>query len=175
MKSAARGQDGAPEHSSLRLVRKSDVQYYSQRGSGEVLLRSLSDRDRAEARPRGSIDGHRLRSSLISRAGGAIPERRQPSAFGRTQLIQSKEHLAQFEPSLNYRNSPLVLTREITPLPHAVLLDRTIQWMFHKSKFHARPGEQSSQGSYVIVVSASKVTSAEIARRNPGTRDARTR
>jgi zeta-carotene desaturase len=44
--------------------------------------------------------------------------------------------------------------REISPLPHAVLLDRTIQWMFHKSKFqHQREGP----GSYVeLVVSASK-------------------
>jgi squalene-associated FAD-dependent desaturase len=42
--------------------------------------------------------------------------------------------------------------RQITDLPHAVLLDRTIQWMFHKSKLLNRAGE----GSYVeLVVSAS--------------------
>ena len=41
--------------------------------------------------------------------------------------------------------------REITSLPHAVLLDRTIQWMFQKSKIHNR------EGSYLeLVVSASK-------------------
>jgi squalene-associated FAD-dependent desaturase len=46
--------------------------------------------------------------------------------------------------------------REITSLPHAVLLDRTIQWMFHKSKFH-EPREDAAPGSYVeLVVSASK-------------------
>ena len=46
--------------------------------------------------------------------------------------------------------------REITELEHAVLLDRTIQWMFHKSKLFARGG-QSSNGSYVeLVVSSSK-------------------
>ena len=42
--------------------------------------------------------------------------------------------------------------RQITDLEHAVLLDRTIQWMFHKSKLLNRGGD----GSYVeLVVSAS--------------------
>jgi len=44
--------------------------------------------------------------------------------------------------------------REITELPHAALLDRTIQWMFHKSKFQEK---REGPGSYVeLVVSASK-------------------
>ncbi|MGZ4833878.1 MAG: hydroxysqualene dehydroxylase HpnE [Terriglobales bacterium] len=44
--------------------------------------------------------------------------------------------------------------RQITDLPHAVLLDRTIQWMFHKSSFHET---EKSGGSYVeLVVSSSK-------------------
>jgi zeta-carotene desaturase len=43
--------------------------------------------------------------------------------------------------------------REISDLDHAVLLERTIQWMFHKSRIHGRAGE----GSYVeLVVSSSK-------------------
>jgi uncharacterized protein with NAD-binding domain and iron-sulfur cluster len=42
--------------------------------------------------------------------------------------------------------------RQITDLDHAVLLDRNIQWMFHKSKILKRSGA----GSYVeLVVSAS--------------------
>jgi squalene-associated FAD-dependent desaturase len=42
--------------------------------------------------------------------------------------------------------------RRISDLPHAVLLDRTIQWMFHKSELLGRDG-----GSYVeLVVSSSK-------------------
>jgi zeta-carotene desaturase len=42
--------------------------------------------------------------------------------------------------------------REITDLDHAVLLDRTIQWMFHKSRLLGRGGP-----SYVeLVVSSSK-------------------
>ncbi len=44
--------------------------------------------------------------------------------------------------------------REITGLEHAVLLDRTIQWMFHKSKLQDRA---TQGGSYVeLVVSSSK-------------------
>ncbi len=46
--------------------------------------------------------------------------------------------------------------REITPLEHAVLLERTIQWMFQKSKILARHGGQAG-GSYLeLVVSASR-------------------
>ena len=45
--------------------------------------------------------------------------------------------------------------REITELPHAVLLDTTIQWMYQKSKL--QPEMRNQQGSYLeLVVSASK-------------------
>ncbi|MGA3209656.1 MAG: hydroxysqualene dehydroxylase HpnE [Terriglobales bacterium] len=50
--------------------------------------------------------------------------------------------------------------RQITKLDHAVLLDRTIQWMFHKSRIlgtHRQDGSEGTNGSYVeLVVSASK-------------------
>jgi zeta-carotene desaturase len=64
-----------------------------------------------------------------------------------------KRNLHRFEPS-PITGIHLWFDREITDLPHAVLLDRTIQWMFHKSKFRrAREGP----GSYVeLVVSASR-------------------
>jgi squalene-associated FAD-dependent desaturase len=46
--------------------------------------------------------------------------------------------------------------REITDLEHAILLDTTIQWMFHKSKLQAEK-RRGEPGSYVeLVVSASK-------------------
>ncbi len=45
--------------------------------------------------------------------------------------------------------------REITPLEHAALLDRNIQWMFQKSKILTRPTTQNG-GSYLeLVVSSS--------------------
>jgi zeta-carotene desaturase len=49
--------------------------------------------------------------------------------------------------------------RQVTDLEHAVLLDRTIQWFFHKSLLLAKHSENGSarQASYVeLVVSASK-------------------
>ncbi len=47
--------------------------------------------------------------------------------------------------------------REITPLEHAVLLERTIQWMFQKSKILATRRDSAENGSYIeLVVSASK-------------------
>jgi squalene-associated FAD-dependent desaturase len=49
--------------------------------------------------------------------------------------------------------------KQISDLDHAVLLDRTIQWMFHKSRLLAGVGNGSDKegGSYVeVVVSSSK-------------------
>lgn len=49
--------------------------------------------------------------------------------------------------------------REVTPLEHAALLDRNIQWMFQKSKILTRPAAESAAatGSYLeLVVSSSK-------------------
>ncbi len=47
--------------------------------------------------------------------------------------------------------------REVTPLEHAVLLERTIQWMFQKSKILDARRESGESGSYLeLVVSASK-------------------
>lgn len=60
----------------------------------------------------------------------------------------------------NFEVSPITgihlwFDRAITHLDHAVLLDRTIQWMFHKSRLLGREAE--SGGSYVeLVVSSSK-------------------
>lgn len=62
--------------------------------------------------------------------------------------------LAQFEHS-PITSIHLWFDREITELPHAVLLDTTIQWMYQKSKL--QPELRGRQGSYLeLVVSASK-------------------
>jgi len=64
-----------------------------------------------------------------------------------------RQTLARFETS-PITGVHLWFDRQITDLEHAVLLDRTIQWMFHKSKLLGRNG---SGGSYVeLVVSSSK-------------------
>ena len=47
--------------------------------------------------------------------------------------------------------------REVTPLEHAVLLERTIQWMFQKSKILNTRRDSNEGGSYLeLVVSSSK-------------------
>jgi zeta-carotene desaturase len=62
----------------------------------------------------------------------------------------------------SFESSPITgihlwFDREITPLEHAVLLERTIQWMFHKSKILHTRKEPAQSGSYLeLVVSASK-------------------
>jgi zeta-carotene desaturase len=70
-----------------------------------------------------------------------------------------REKLSHFE------NSPITgihlwFDRQISNLDHAVLLDRTIQWMFHKSRLQpmrTQSSNGSGQGSYIeLVVSSSK-------------------
>jgi squalene-associated FAD-dependent desaturase len=65
-----------------------------------------------------------------------------------------RQVLARFETS-PITGIHLWFDRQITDLDHAVLLGRTIQWMFHKSKLLAR--NENGNGSYVeLVVSSSK-------------------
>ena len=70
-----------------------------------------------------------------------------------------REQLSHFE------NSPITgihlwFDRQISDLDHAVLLDRTIQWMFHKSRLQpmrAQDANGAPSGSYIeLVVSSSK-------------------
>ena len=63
----------------------------------------------------------------------------------------------------HFENSPITgihlwFDRQISELDHAVLLDRTIQWMFHKSRLQPiRTQTANSTGSYIeLVVSSSK-------------------
>ncbi len=69
-----------------------------------------------------------------------------------------REKLGHFE-SAPITGIHLWFDRQITDLDHAVLLDRTIQWMFHKSRLLATraSGREDGGGSYIeLVVSASK-------------------
>lgn len=65
----------------------------------------------------------------------------------------------------HFDNSPITgihlwFDRQISDLDHAVLLDRTIQWMFHKSRLQpmrSQPTNEATSGSYIeLVVSSSK-------------------
>jgi squalene-associated FAD-dependent desaturase len=68
-----------------------------------------------------------------------------------------RENLRHFESS-PITGIHLWFDRQITDLDHAVLLDRTIQWMFHKSRLlDSRSANEASGGSYIeLVISASK-------------------
>ena len=70
-----------------------------------------------------------------------------------------RENLAHFE-SCPITGIHLWFDRQISDLDHAVLLDRTIQWMFHKSRLLSTRSvapDAESTGSYLeLVVSASK-------------------
>lgn len=83
-------------------------------------------------------------------------ERVLPSAAESAPL---RERLSHFE------NSPITgihfwFDRQISDLDHAVLLDRTVQWMFHKSRLQPMRNETGNgmqSGSYIeLVVSSSK-------------------
>src|SRR5215469_7127511 len=76
-----------------------------------------------------------------------------------TESAPIREKISHFE------NSPITgihlwFDRQITDLDHAVLLDRTIQWMFHKSRLQPMRTQNengSGAGSYIeLVVSSSK-------------------
>jgi squalene-associated FAD-dependent desaturase len=67
-----------------------------------------------------------------------------------------REHLSHFTHA-PITGIHLWFDRQITDLDHAVLLDRTIQWMFHKSRLLATRASVIENGSYIeLVVSASK-------------------
>ena len=69
---------------------------------------------------------------------------------------QLRAQIAKFESS-PITGIHLWFDREITDLPHAVLLDRTIQWMFQKSKLQPQRQGAEQAGSYIeLVVSSSK-------------------
>jgi zeta-carotene desaturase len=81
-------------------------------------------------------------------------------------LPDSPESAPLREKASHFENSPITgihlwFDRQISELDHAVLLDRTIQWMFHKSRLQpmrAQSTNGDAAGSYIeLVVSSSKM------------------
>ena len=153
MKSAAAGRMGLPSIP-LSDLYGSAIEYIRARG-GEVLLRSSVNAIGPKQDRVGVLTGSGeqqfdfvVLAAPFQNVASLLPSDESASPI--------KQQLAKFEPS-SITGIHLWFDREVTPLPHAVLLDRTIQWMFHKSKFHERRQENAAQGSYVeLVVSASK-------------------
>jgi len=154
LKSAAAGRMGVPTVPLTDLYGTAQA-YISERG-GEVRLRSGVDSFRAE--PGGvtlssAKDEAGFDFAVLAASFDVLP-RLLPQTSAAEPLLESLSH---------FESSPITgihlwFDRQISDLDHAVLLDRTIQWMFHKSKLLAgAKSTAESTGSYVeLVVSSSK-------------------
>ena len=150
MNSPEAGRMGVP-NIPLSQLYSAAIQYIQARG-GEVLLRSAAN----------AITPQTGRVEVATSAGDrsfdyvvlAAPFQNAAALLPGDQFAAPlKRQLEHFEAS-PITGIHLWFDREITPLPHAVLLDRTIQWMFQKSKFQ---DEREGPGSYMeLVVSASR-------------------
>lgn len=144
------------------------VAYIEARG-GSVHLRASADA--FEWRPHGgpADDGLSLGKWLVRSADAdfasdavmfALSFEGMAAMLPRLPANAAAEHLqsqlGQFEHS-PITGIHLWFDREITDLPHAVLLDTTIQWMYNKSKLQPERHGAAGGGSYLeLVVSASR-------------------
>jgi squalene-associated FAD-dependent desaturase len=179
LKSAAAGRMGVPTVPLTELYSVAG-NYITARG-GEIRFRSSVESYQAEP------DGVKLLVSgeetsfdfVVSAVPFDVLSRILPQTPAAEPLRQV---LARFETS-PITGIHLWFDRQITDLDHAVLLDRTIQWMFHKSKLLGR--NENGTSSYVeLVVSSSKtlveksraeiieLALAELREFFPGARDA---
>jgi zeta-carotene desaturase len=77
-------------------------------------------------------------------------------------LVDTPDSASLREKITHFETSPITgvhlwFDRQITDLDHAVLLDRTIQWMFHKSRLQPMRADGPVQGSYIeLVISSSR-------------------
>lgn len=152
LKSAAGGRMGLPSVPLSELYSNA-IEYIRARG-GQVLLRtSVTAINPGNDCVRLTVnsDEQRFDSAVLG-----VPFQTASSLLPADASSEPlKRELEHFEPS-PITGIHLWFDREITPLPHAVLLDRTIQWMFQKSKFQ-EPRYREGNGSYVeLVVSSSK-------------------
>lgn len=154
LKSTAAGRMGVPTVPLTELYGTAEA-YITSRG-GKVRLRSCVDGFRVEptgvtlsvAKDEASFD-----FAVLAASFDVLP-RLLPQTSDAEPL---RENLAHFESS-PITGIHLWFDRQISELDHAVLLDRTIQWMFHKSRLlDGAKGATESTGSYVeLVVSSSK-------------------
>jgi squalene-associated FAD-dependent desaturase len=154
LKSAAAGRMGVPTVPLTELYGTA-AGFIEARG-GKVLLRSGVEGFRAEpggvklsvAQDEASFD-----FAVLAASFDALP-RLLPPTSAADPLRESLGHLE----SSPITGIHLWFDRQISDLDHAVLLDRTIQWMFHKSRLlEGAEKAMASSGSYVeLVVSSSK-------------------
>jgi zeta-carotene desaturase len=153
LKSAEAGRMGVPAVPLSQLYGTA-AQYIEARG-GRVHLRAAVDSVRADTDGvQLCVNGEDVRADcaiLATPFGGVkklLPDAPETEALGK--LLGNLE-------SSPITGIHLWFDREITSLEHAVLLERTIQWMFHKSKILSTRRDSEQNGSYVeLVVSSSK-------------------
>jgi squalene-associated FAD-dependent desaturase len=156
LKSAAAGKMGVPTVPLTELY--STGAYYIRARGGDVQLRCSIDSIEQ------SDEGVRLRAATQEFAADsailAVPYYLLPKMLPAGSLAEPLTRQAESLESSPITGIHLWFDREITELDHAVLLDRTIQWMFHKSRLldrHRNNGAAPATGSYVeLVVSSSK-------------------
>jgi squalene-associated FAD-dependent desaturase len=153
LKSPEAGRMGLPAVPLSQLYGEA-ASYIEARG-GRVHLRVSADSVRADgAGVRISVGGDEIRADYAILA--------TPFSGVAKLLPDTPEMQPLREQVRHFGSSPITgihlwFDREVTPLEHAVLLERTIQWMFQKSKILNMRRESGDNGSYLeLVVSSSK-------------------
>ena len=154
LKSAAAGRMGIPTVPLSELYSKAGD--YIRERNGEIQFRS-------------GVEGFSADDAYVSlKVGGEEPQFDYAILAvpfdGAARLLPDTEASAPLTAALGqFSTSPITgihlwFDRQISDLDHAVLLDRTIQWMFHKSRIiESRVSEALDAGSYVeLVVSCSR-------------------
>jgi squalene-associated FAD-dependent desaturase len=158
LKSAAAGRMGIPTVPLTELYSTAG-DYICSRG-GNIQLRSAVDSFRAKSSAvTVSVNGTEQQFDYLVLAGPFdVVGRLLPDTAAASPLREALKHFS----SSPITGIHLWFDRQISDLDHAVLLDRTIQWMFHKSRLiESRKGETEGNGngggSYVeLVVSCSR-------------------
>jgi zeta-carotene desaturase len=153
LKSAEAGRMGLPAVPLSQLYGTA-AQYIEERG-GKVHLRAAVDSfepDRAGVWL--NVGGEKIR---VDYAIVAAPFNTLEKLLPDSPYLERMRSDARHLDSSPITGIHLFFDREITPLEHAVLLERTIQWMFQKSKILATRRDAPQNGSYLeLVVSSSK-------------------
>jgi squalene-associated FAD-dependent desaturase len=150
LKSAAAGRMGVPSVPLTNLYNAAGE--YIRARNGEIQLRSSVEYFRAA--DNGVALSAGSKELTFDYAVMAVPFDGLERMLPRMPEAESlRAMLRQFESS-PITGIHLWFDRQITDMDHAVLLDRTIQWMFHKSRLQER---DEKEGSYIeLVVSSSK-------------------